>query len=81
MLLEIVKPCFFEFDEWPVEVLEHAIESELDPAETLEDIFRFKTVLTNFLEGCPYELIDHVYYTQVLNSVCSDIGSLAPSTQ
>ena len=63
MVLEIVKPCFFEFDDWPVEILEHTIASELDPSEILEDMFRFRTVLTNFLQGCPYQLIDHVYYT------------------
>ena len=70
LMMEIVKPCFFDFDDWPVEILEHAIESEIDPADTLEGIFRFKTALTNFLEGCPFQLIDHVYYAQILNSIC-----------
>ena len=44
MILDIVKPCFFEFDDWPVEILEQAMASELDPTEILEDIFRFRTV-------------------------------------
>ena len=62
LLLEILRPCFFEFDDWPVEIIEHALASELNSSEVLESLFRFRTVLTNFLQGCPLELVDHIYF-------------------
>ena len=54
LLLDILQPCLFDFEEWPVEVIESAIAQSIDPSETLENIFRFRTLLLNFLERCPY---------------------------
>ena len=36
LLLEICRPCFFDFDEWPVELIESSIAQNMDPSETLE---------------------------------------------
>lgn len=80
LLLDILKPCFFDFDEWPTELIEGAIAQNMDPSETLENIFRFRTLLLNFLQMCPYQLIDKVYFAQVINSVCSGIASMHAST-
>ena len=72
LLLSILRPCFFEFEEWSVELVEGAIEKQLDSSEVLEQIFRFRTVILNFLEqpGCPRELVDEVYFGQVIKSMC-----------
>ena len=81
LVLEILRPSLFEFDDWPTEVLEHALVSELNPSEVLDSMFRFRTILTNFLQGCPLELVDHVYFRQILSSLCQDLGSMATSTK
>ena len=36
LLLDILKPCFFDFDEWAVELIESSIAQSMDPGETLE---------------------------------------------
>ena len=43
----------------------------MDPSETLEQVFRFRTLLLNYLQMCPFQLVDHVYFKQVINSVCA----------
>ena len=62
LVLAIVRPCFFEFDEWPVELVETALVEDLEPADLIDYIFRFRTLIINFIEGCPIELVDHVYH-------------------
>jgi len=54
MLLAVTQPCFFDFEDWPLELIESAIAKNMDASETLEQIFRFRTLLLNFLEMCPY---------------------------
>ena len=54
LLLWILKPCFFDFDEWSTELVETAISQNMDAGETLENVFRFRSLLLNFLEMCPY---------------------------
>ena len=36
LLMEVLRPCFFEFEDWPVELLESASAKNLDVGETLE---------------------------------------------
>ena len=71
LLMEIVRPCFFDFDDWPVELIESSIAQNVDPSETLEQVFRFRTLSLNYLQICPYQLVDHVYFRQVINSICA----------
>ena len=80
LLLSILKPCFFDFDEWPAELIETAISQNMDASETLENVFRFRSLLLNFLEMCPYQLIDRIYFGQIITAVCDSVGSLHSST-
>ena len=80
LLLALLKPCFFEFEDWPVELVESALAKNMDAGETLEQVFRFRTLLLNFLEACPLELIDHIYSGQEITSVCNGVASMQAST-
>ena len=80
LLLQIMRPCFFEFEDWPVELLESASAKNLDVAETVEQMFRFRTLILNFMEMCPYELVDRVYFGQLIASICGGITSMQAST-
>ena len=57
-LIELVAKSFLEGD-WVRETCES------NDDEIVPKIFKFRSVLTNFLEGCPYFLIDHVYYKKI----------------
>ena len=54
----------------------------MDPSETLEQIFRFRSLLLNYLQMCPLQLVDHIYFKQVINSICAPgiISSMHAST-
>jgi hypothetical protein len=43
--------------------------SEKADDEILTWIFKLKTILTNYLEGCPYFLIDKVYFSAVFKHI------------
>ena len=72
LVLAIVRPCFLEFDEWAVELVELAIDEDVEVDELIDYIFRFRMLVINFIEGCPIELVDHVYTKQILNALCSE---------
>ena len=77
--MEILKPCFFDFEDWPVELIESAIAKNMDASETLEQAFRFRTLVLNFLQSCPYQLVDRIYFGQLINSLCNAISSMQAS--
>ncbi len=55
-LIELVLKSFFEGD-WVRETCEIKSDDEI-----ISKIFKFRSIVTNYLEGCPYFMIDHVYY-------------------
>ena len=76
LVLAILRPTLFNFDEWSYEILELGLEKDLDAADLVESIFRFHPLVLNFLQECPYELISKVYYKQVISGLCMEVGSL-----
>lgn len=49
-------------------VLEQAIGQKLESNTIIEFIFRFRSLLLNFLESCPHELIDKNYFSALFDS-------------
>ena len=37
-------------------------------------------MLLNFLEMCPYELVDQVYFGQLIDSICGSVTSMETNT-
>ena len=68
---------FLTGEHWASEVLADSVGAGFEFDETLNQIFRFRSQLTNFLKGCPIELVEDVYCSNVLASVlqvfCSNL--------
>jgi hypothetical protein len=56
-------------DHWASEVLTDSEKAGFEFDETLNQIFRFRSQLTNFIKGCPLELVEDVYCSKVIASV------------
>jgi hypothetical protein len=66
-LVEIALKNFFENTNWAYDLTM----SEKADDEIITRIFKFKSIATNYLEGCPFFLIDKVYYSAVFKPVCA----------
>ena len=63
--VEVVLKNFFDNTNWAYDLTM----SEKADDEILTRIFKLKTILTNYLEGCPYFLIDKVYFSAVFKHI------------
>lgn len=64
-LVEVVLKNFFENINWAYDL---AMSEKADD-EIFTRIFKLKTILTNYLEGCPYFLIDKIYFNAVFKHI------------
>ena len=44
---------FVADSDWPATIFEQALAIKIDTQEIIEMIFRFRTILINFIEACP----------------------------
>lgn len=75
-LVETVLKTFFENPLWVTE----ACTSGRSDDSIMTMIFKFRTLATNYIQGCPYFFIDSVYFNQVfqnLPKLASDLQSQA----
>ena len=49
--------------------MEQGLQKNLDANDLVEMMFRFRTLLLNFIESCPIELIDKEYFTAIFDSI------------
>lgn len=63
-LIETVLKGFLENENWVTEVCAGGKSDD----DVVQKIFKFRSIATNFLEGCPYQLIDNVYFKQVFEN-------------
>lgn len=52
--------------DWPTALV---LSEELPTEEAVSLVFRLHTLGLNYVQGCPYELIDKVYYCKVVSSI------------
>lgn len=58
--------------DWPTALV---LSEDLPTEEAVSLVFRFHTIGLNYVQGCPYELIDKVYYNKVFASINRNFGS------
>ena len=57
-LVELVIKSYMELD-W----VQETCQTEDD--EIISKLFKYRTIVTNYLQGCPFYMIDHVYYPNI----------------
>lgn len=57
--MELCLKNFLEGD-WVRETCDNTADDDV-----ISKLFKFRSVATNFIEGCPYFLIDHVFYGRI----------------
>jgi len=68
LVISLFRKFFCDQLDWPAMVLEQAIGKKLESNTLVELIFRFRSLLLNFLESCPQELIDNNYFSGLFDS-------------
>lgn len=67
-LVELMAKDLVSDEHWASEVLSESDRVGLGFDDTLSQILRFRSLVTNFLEGCPYEFVDDIYCGRVISS-------------
>jgi len=71
LVLRLFRKSFVADSDWPATIFEQAQAIKIDTQEIVEMLFRFRTLLINFLEACPLELIDSTFFTGMFDSLAT----------
>lgn len=64
-LVETVLNTYLENQFWVAEVCASGHGDD----EVIKKVFKLRTLATNYLQGCPYALIDSVYFRKVFQNL------------
>jgi hypothetical protein len=69
LILQLFRKLFAEELDWPATIMEQGLQKNLDANDLVEMIFRFRSLLLNFIESCPIELIEKEFFTSIFDSL------------
>lgn len=66
----MISECLSD-EHWSADVLIESDHASLSFDDVLNSIFRFRTLVINFMKGCPHSMLEEVYCGKVIASVLS----------